>query len=235
MAEAKGHLIVIEGLDGAGNTTQTQMLRYSLSRIGYKAYSTHQPSEGPAGAIIRMALTRRLTYAASDDTAPRQPIEGKTLALLYAADRLDHLHNDIEPKLAAGVQVICDRYVFSSLAYQGMAADTEWIKALNSKARTADLTIFLEVAAEVSVERIAQGRYGRELYEEQSKLERVWQNYQVAIAEGRAAGMNIVSVDGTQTIQAVHQEVLHATRTMLEAQAKLWNNSDNSLPPSVPF
>ncbi len=217
MAEANGHLIVIEGLDGAGNSTQTQMLRYGLARVGYKAYSTHEPSEGPAGAVIRLALTRRLTYAASEDTAARQPIDGQTLALLYAADRLDHLHNDIEPKLAAGVQVICDRYVFSSLAYQGMAADKDWIKSLNSQARPADLTIFLEVAPEVSVERIALGRYGRELYEEQSKLERVWQNYQAAIAEGRAAGMNIVSVDGTQTIQAVHQEILKATRIMLEA------------------
>src|SRR5690242_1407194 len=123
MAEGKGKLIVIEGLDGAGNSTQAQMLRYGLGRVGYKAYFTHQPSEGPAGAIIRLALTRRLTYAASDDTAAREPIDGRTLALLYAADRLDHLRNDIEPKLAAGVQVVCDRYVFSSLAYQGLAAD----------------------------------------------------------------------------------------------------------------
>ena len=216
MAEAKGHLIVIEGLDGAGNSTQTQMLRNALTRAGYKAYATHQPSEGPAGAIIRLALTRRLTYAASDDHAVRQPIDGKTLALLYAADRLDHLQNDIEPKLADGVQVVCDRYVFSSIAYQGLAAEVSWIKAVNSQARAADLTIFLNVPPSVSLERIARGRYGRELYEEQSKLERVWQNYQAAIADGRTAGMNIVSVDGTLPIPAVHQEILRTTLALLE-------------------
>jgi len=215
MGEVKGHLIVIEGLDGAGNSTQTLMLRNALTRAGYQAYATHQPSDGPVGAIIRLALTRRLTYAASDDHAARQPIDGKLLALLFAADRLDHLQNDIEPKLAAGVQVICDRYVFSSVAYQGLSSDVAWIKAINSQARVADLTIFLNVPPSVSLGRIARNRYGRELYEEQSKLERVWQNYQVVIAEGRAGGLNIVSVDGTLPIRAVHQEVLRATLALL--------------------
>jgi dTMP kinase len=224
MAEAKGHLIVIEGLDGAGNSTQTQMLRNALTRAGYQAYATHQPSEGPIGAIIRLALTRRLTYAASNDHAARQPIDGKTLALLFAADRLDHVQNDIEPKLAAGVQVVCDRYVFSSVAYQGLTGDVGWIKAINSQARAADLTIFLNVPPQVSLGRIARTRYGRELYEEQNKLERVWQNYQAAIVEGRAGGLNIVSVDGTLSIRIVHQEILRTTLALLEAQARLWSS-----------
>ncbi len=219
-----GHLIVIEGLDGAGNTTQTRMLRDALSRAGYSAYATKQPSEGPAGAIIRLALTRRLTYAADDDHAPREPLEGKTLALLYAADRLDHLANDILPKLRAGMQVICDRYVFSSLAYQGLASEMGWIRAVNSQARPADLTIFLNVPPEVALERIARGRIGRELYEQRDKLERIWQNYQTAIAEGRAAGMNIVTVDGTLPIAAVGNEVLRVALALLGEPGRLWSS-----------
>src|SRR4051794_5711725 len=101
-----GKLIVLEGIDGAGTTTQAQRLG---KHFGARVHVTREPSDGAAGILIRQIL--RGEYHPYDHTA---------LALLFAADRLDHLKREIEPQLQKGVHVISDRYVISSLVYQSL-------------------------------------------------------------------------------------------------------------------
>src|SRR4051794_39709628 len=109
-----GRFIVIEGLDGAGTTTQTERLATRLREEGHRVLTTREPSDGPVGMLLRQALTGRLTLPGA-----HAPLADETLALLFAADRTDHLASRVEPALGRGEVVLCDRYVLSSLAYQG--------------------------------------------------------------------------------------------------------------------
>jgi dTMP kinase len=160
-----GILIVLEGVDGAGTTTQCHCLQERLREQGVAAEVTREPSNGPMGMLLRLVLSGRLT-GAGDAGAP----SWSTLALMFAADRLDHLENEVVPLLGDGTQVICDRYYHSSIAYQSCtggssAADRDWIKQINSRARRPDLTIVLDVSERVARDR-RSGRLKAELYEQ---------------------------------------------------------------------
>ncbi|HMA34617.1 MAG TPA: dTMP kinase [Chloroflexia bacterium] len=224
-ATARGTFLVLEGTDGSGLSTQAALLRDRLLAAGRAAYLTKEPSDGPAGAMVRLALTQRLGYAphtshsAGADTPaePWQPIGDEVLALLYAADRLDHLRQDIAPRLARGVDVICDRYRLSSLAYQSLSADLDWVTTLNSKARRPDLTIFLDVPPEICRTRMARRQGAIELYEQESKIRRVRENYLRLIPAAQAAGEAIVVVDGRGTPAAVAAAVWAACQAAFPA------------------
>jgi len=146
-----GRLIVIEGLDGAGTTTQTKRVVAYLESKGVRAHATREPSDGPIGKLIREMLTGGHAIAG-------QSLSQSTFGLLFAADRLDHLQREVEPAIADGVTVISDRWYHSSLAYQGTGADRDWITTLNARARRPDLTIFLKVRPEVAAKRRAAAR-----------------------------------------------------------------------------
>ncbi len=141
----RGKFIVIEGIDGAGTTTQTTLLVDALKAGGAHARATREPSDGPVGAMIRQVLTGRLVL-----NAGRAP-GWTTMALLFAADRMDHVDAEIEPYVAGGGIIVSDRYDASSLAYQsvmsgrGGADAIEWIRALNRHAQRPDLTLVLSV------------------------------------------------------------------------------------------
>src|SRR5690554_6701257 len=102
--------IVLEGLDGAGTTTQVERLARSLSGEGHRVHTTREPSDGFVGVLIRQALRRRIVERTGRQLSP------ETLALLFATDRVDHLRDEVEPALSAGGVVISDRYVHSSIA-----------------------------------------------------------------------------------------------------------------------
>ncbi len=182
-------LIVLEGLDGAGTTTQTRRLVEHLIARGGKAHGTREPSDGPIGQLIRQMLT-------GGHAIPGQSIAQSTFGLLFAADRLDHLQREVEPKLAAGVTVVSDRYYHSSLAYQGTGADRDWITLLNARARRPDLTIFLQVRPEVAAaRRVAAGRV-QELFEDLRMQEEVAAGYKATNSELAALGERIEVIDG---------------------------------------
>lgn len=182
-------LIVLEGLDGAGTTTQTRRLVEHLNERGGKAHATREPSDGPIGQLIRQMLTGGHAIAG-------QSIAQSTFGLLFAADRLDHLQREVEPKLAAGVTVVSDRWYHSSLAYQGTGADRDWITLLNARARRPDLTIFLQVRPEVAAaRRVAAGRV-QELFEDLRMQEEVAAGYKATNAELAALGERIEVIDG---------------------------------------
>jgi dTMP kinase len=146
---------------------------------------------------------------------PREDI----LALLFAADRLDHLENEILPCLEEGTHVISDRYYLSSFAYQTLdgSLELEWVWHVNSRCLRPDLTLFLDVApAECKRRMEARGRHV-ELYEELPKLELVRQSYLRAIQHLTARGETIKVVDGSRPIEAVHGELEALVRPLVGA------------------
>ena len=196
---SSGRLIVIEGLDGAGTTTQAKRL---VQHLGDTAHLTREPSDGPVGKLIREMLVGG------------HAIEGGSLSqgmfgLLFAADRLDHLQREVEPALAAGKTVISDRWYHSSLAYQGTGADRDWITQLNSRARRPELTIFLQVRPEVAAKRRAAAKRREELFEDLRMQQEVDAGYKATIEELRANGERIEILDGELTEDAVFAAILH--------------------------
>jgi dTMP kinase len=194
-------LIVLEGLDGAGTTTQTRRLVEHLNARGVKAYGTREPSDGPVGRLIREMLTGQ--HAIADEK-----LSQGTFGLLFAADRLDHLQREVEPKLRDGVLVVSDRWYHSSLAYQGTGADRDWITRLNERARRPDLTIFLEVDPEVAAKRRAAARRSEELFENLRMQQEVDAGYKATITELRAQGERIEILDGEQTEDQVFSAIV---------------------------
>jgi dTMP kinase len=195
----RGRFIVLEGLDGAGTTTQADRLGTWLRARGRRVHVTAEPTGGPIGGLIRLALSRRLVGHGGGDLDP------EALALLFAADRLDHLASDIEPKLRQGIDVVSDRYVLSSLAYQGLTCDPRWVADINARARPPDLTVFLEVGSAVAYRRRRAASFNREIFEFPSFQKRV------AVAYARALKglkrQRVAVVDGEMAVEAVARAV----------------------------
>ena len=158
---------------------------------------TAQASLGPIGKTIRAALGRSLLGRDGQRLVP------DTIAGLFVADRADHLATEIEPALAAGTDVVCDRYLYSSLAYQGAECDPAWVAALNAKFPGPDIVLYLRVSAEVAGRRRAGRQDDPELYEVDA--------FQRIVAEGYdAAGQwrpddLIVTIDGEADVETIHR------------------------------
>lgn len=200
--------VVIEGLDGAGTTTQARLLVEGLQEVGQPAHLSREPSDGPIGVLIRQMLARRVVVPQGDGYAP---IGRQTLALLFAADRLDHVRAEVEPALAAGAVAVSDRYYHSSLVYQGDVDDQDemdlrWVRAINERARVPDLTIFLQAPAELCLGRIAS-RSRRDLYETEAKLRRLEQRYDEVISAMEEDGEAIVRLDAARRPEELAAEI----------------------------
>ncbi len=210
MAGSKGSFIVLEGPDGAGISTQTALLQVALTARGHTAVATKEPTTGPVGAVIRQALSHRLVYP------PSQPVGNDVMALLFAADRLDHIRADILPRIEVGIHVVCDRYRLSSYAYQGLTAGQDWVRTLNSRSLAPDLTLFIDVPPDVSQRRIASRGGHIELYETDERLRPIYGNYLALIEQVRQAGERIVVVDGTPSPEVVAENVLQQVLAAIE-------------------
>lgn len=190
--------IIIEGLDGAGTTTQTALLIQRFEALGQKAHATCEPSTGMIGTLARRYLSGEL------------PSSPDLMALVFAADRIDHVHSEVEPKLNAGIHVISDRYVHSSLVYQGEDIDgkysTAWVESLNSRARIPDLTFFIHVPVEVSLERIGE-RDSKDIYETEASLRMMEERYSQVMERFSTRGDRIHFIDGTHSISAIENEI----------------------------
>ncbi|MBN1763306.1 MAG: dTMP kinase [Methanomicrobia archaeon] len=165
MTRKKGWLIVFEGLDGSGLSTQAALLAEHLRENNEKVMLTKEPTTSPIGELIRSALKRDrkfLLYA---------------LQLLFAADRAEHLEKEIEPALQANEIVISDRYILSSLAFGSVDNDVEFLKQINARFRSPDLTIIIDTPPRVCRDRIVKNRDNIELFEEEKRLEKVRERY----------------------------------------------------------
>ena len=192
--------IVLEGIDGAGTTTQTERLVAALLALGRPAHATREPSPGPIGRLLRELL----------QGAHRGPggeaVDGGTMALLFAADRRDHLQREIEPALRAGRDVVSDRYLLSSLAYQAEETDRDWVEGLSRGIRVPDLTLLLDVPAAVGADRRRAAGRSTERYDADETQRRVAENYRALAA--RFPG--VVVLDGTGSIDQVSQAIRDA-------------------------
>jgi len=197
----KGTFICIEGLDASGKTTQTRRLVKELRRRGFEAMYTTEPSPGDIGKFIRTHILQRKR---------RVPIAVE--ALLFAVDRVDHLERRIKPALEEGKIVVSDRYVYSSLAYQGAAGlDLNWIQEINRSVVTPDLAIYIDVPPEVVVKRIKRKRSVMEKLEVQRKVRDVYMKF---VKDGR-----LVRVDGNRPRDEVARDILTTVLNFLKSQS----------------
>ena len=140
----KGKFIVLEGIDGSGKSSQTAPLVKRLEGLGVPCRETREPTGGPVGSLIRQIFTGRVTA------------DNRVIAALYAADRIDHLVNEVDGLCSAinsGVTVVSDRYYFSSYAYHSVDVDMEWVigaNALSAELLRPTVTVFLDVPAELA-------------------------------------------------------------------------------------
>lgn len=163
----KGLFIVLEGIDGAGKTTQAALLADYLTSKGRTVLRTAEPTALPTGVALRRALS---------GAEPKTECE---MATMFTLDRIAHNSDPKEGIRAiteSGTDIICDRYYYSSLAYQGHSTDYEWVKSMNLACPAIlrpDLCIYLDLTPEQSLERIRRGRESVEIYENAETLTRV--------------------------------------------------------------
>jgi dTMP kinase len=197
MAARGGVFICVEGLDGCGKTTQAKLLVRRLRRK-YDAVYTAEPSRGRIGALIRKDYLHGAKRGSSI-------VE----ALLFAADRFEHVENEVLPLLHMGKIVISDRYVYSSLAYQGAAGlDVEWIQKLNEHAIRPDLAIFIDVAPETVVQRLKPKKSVMEDLQTQRNV----RDFYVKFAEKG----ELVEIDGNGTKKEVAESIFSLVNSLLE-------------------
>jgi dTMP kinase len=179
-SQTRGIFIAVEGIDGAGTTTFAQGLSATLAASGLAVHRTAEPSTGPVGRLLRELLK-------SADTP-----DPAVYALLFAADRRHHWLTEILPNLQKGTWVITDRYVLSSLAYQGIDEDVAWVSHCNARAPLPGVTFFLDLPFDVAQARI-QNRGGlRENLEDADFQEKVAQRYRDL---SRNFGSSLVTLD----------------------------------------
>ncbi|ACY18339.1 dTMP kinase [Haliangium ochraceum] len=203
MPQHRGLLIVLEGIDGSGTSTQTRLLCDAFAARGRSTHATHEPSTGPVGLLLREMLA-----------GAHAPVDQTTLSLLYAADRADHVQREVEPALAAGKLVVSDRWYHSSLAYQGAGGTRDWVAALNRYARAPDLTIFLEVAAEIAARRRADDGRSEEIFDRLEIQQRVAADYREVIDSLRGRE-RIEVLDGERPLAAVSADIVRLVEDAL--------------------
>lgn len=198
-----GLFIVLEGIDGAGTSTQTQLITKQLRLMGYKVFDTHEPTEGKIGKMIREIIR-------SDG---KSKPSWMTMTLLFSADRLEHVDNEIVPNIIEGTHVVCDRYYYSTLAYQHLSNQLpnvswiEWIKTVGQFSTVPDLTFILDIDAEAAAERMQKRRKPKDVYENlpfQKKLSKFYANI-----EKHFPSEKIIHIDGSQEVEYVTAKILH--------------------------
>ena len=196
----RGKFIVFEGIDGSGKSTQIKRLAKNLEARRIKCKQTLEPTFGMVGEILH------------DILSGKRVADPKVTASLFVADRLDHILNDedgVLKSLNEGKTVICDRYYFSSYAYQSVEVPRDWVVAANRLAAEIlrpDATIFIDISAEVAMDRISKNREETELYENLERLARVREGYFSAF-ELLKAEEKIFVVDGNRSIDEIEKEI----------------------------
>lgn len=195
----KGLLVVLEGIDGSGKTTQARRLLRRLRRRGYKAAFFREPTRGKWGREIKRQAAR------ADSLTPEQELE------LFVKDRRENVAKNLMPALAAGKVVVLDRYYFSTIAYQGAKGlDAGRIRRLNEAfAAPPDLVVVLDVDAGAGLARIRGRKTRDELFEREDYLVRVREIFR------GFKGPGIVHLDGRLDPRAVSQAIWRNVQPLL--------------------
>ena len=196
---ATGRLIVFEGTDGTGKSTQIRLLAEALKRRGHQVVATREPTQGPYGQQIRKLYLDRGSCSREEELE------------LFIADRRMHVDELLRPSLATGHIVLCDRYFLSTAAYQGAnGMDVAAILARHAFAPEPDLAILFEAPVALGIERITGGRGDRlNDFEQVDNLVRVSKIF---------ASLDlpyIRRIDATRPIEAVHGTILEMVLPLL--------------------
>jgi len=196
----RGKFIVFEGIDGSGKSTQSKILAENLRKKGIDCAETLEPTYGMVGAVLH------------DILSGRKAADPKVTAALFVADRLEHLtnpQNGVCKMLEEGTTVICDRYYFSSYAYQSVEVPADWVIEANSLAARIlrpDCTIFIDISPEEAMKRIAENRENIELYENLDRLTAVRGGYFDAF-EKMKDSERIKIFDGNKSVKKIAEEI----------------------------
>ena len=197
MANKKGAFICIEGLDGSGKTTQAKLLTEKLEK-SHSAVYTAEPSRGKIGTYIR----NRCLYG-------EKRLSTVVEALLFAADRIEHVETEVLPALNQGKLVVSDRYVYSSLAYQGAAGlSLGWIEKVNEHALKPDLAVFIDVNPKTVMHRLKPKRSIMENMETQQRVRDIYLKF---VAKGE-----LIRIDGDRSKAEVAEALSAAVLKFLE-------------------
>ncbi len=196
MQQVLKNFIVLEGLDGSGTTTQLSKVVELFDAQSLNVHATFEPTSSPFGKIVRSVLKKEVV------TTPL------SLALLFAADREDHLNNPlhgIRRLLSKGQTVISDRYFFSSLAYQSIECGYEKVASLNDYPYPQFL-FYLDTPTHVCMERIHSRTVEKELFEEGEYLDKVKDLYERAFSS-LPEGVKFIRIDGMKGIAEITGEI----------------------------
>lgn len=185
--EIINNFIVFEGLDGAGTTTQANLLAEKYNSLNMPCINSCEPTKGFIGKAIREVLSGDIKVAPG------------TIAKLFVSDRHEHLYNPLNgiiSRCMAGDFVISDRYLFSSLAYQSLDYGFDNVMELNSKFPLPEHLFFLDVPSEVCQQRLSS-RDLIEIYEDHSLQEKILNYYNRSLKFYADSKMNIHILDGT--------------------------------------
>ncbi len=198
--ENRGKFIVFEGIDGSGKSTQMKLLAKKIEEKGIKTRLTLEPTYGLVGGTLHDILSGKIKA------------DPKVTAALFVADRLDHLTNDgdgVLKSLDAGETVICDRYYFSSYAYQSTEVPSEWVVEANrlcAETLRPDVTIFIDISPRIAMERILANRDTVEIYETEEKLAKVRDAYFAAFEKMKDCE-NVKIINGEGTVDEIAEEI----------------------------
>lgn len=190
----KSLFIVLDGVDGSGSTTHSHLLKAFLENEGFKVHLTQEPSKSKIGLLLREFLKNKEIPATTD-------------ALLFAADRDIHFHDEIKKKLEEGYLVISDRYIESSIVYQSTQSDNisvEWVKKINKFVGLPDLTIIIDIDPKVAL-----ARKGDENVEKFENIEFLDKARELYLTRAKEEGYEVVSSDGI--IEFVQEKIQNLT------------------------
>ncbi len=195
-----GKFIVFEGIDGSGKSTQMKLLAKKLEEKGVKTRLTLEPTYGLVGGTLHEILSGKIKA------------DPKVTAALFVADRLDHLTNEndgVLKSLENGETVICDRYYFSSYAYQSTEVPSEWVVEANKLCADTlrpDVTIFIDISPQVAMERILANRDTVEIYETEEKLTKIRDSYFAAFEKMKTTE-NVKIINGERTVEEIAEDI----------------------------
>ena len=189
--------IAVEGIDGSGKSTTIREIKRYLESKGEAVYLTAEPTTLATGKIVRNFLS---------ETNSDTPLIHEMLALSFAADRINHLREEIWPALRKKQTVITDRYFFSSIAYQSLNVSYEWVKGINRFATLPDVLVFIDVSIDKAVERLTKFRTSTEIYEKRELLQQIDRNYREVIKEFEG-NLKVIYLNGNLDIDKIYGDI----------------------------
>lgn len=209
----KSKFIVFEGVDASGKSTMSTMLHEKLIGLNIDIYKTFEPTDSPIGSVIRNILNKRIVT------------DEKTIGALFLADRLDHINNPITGilnYLNNGVNVISDRYYYSSYAYHVPHLSLDWIIDANKLCADTlrpDVVFYIDISVEESMRRLKSSRRFLDLYETSDRISKVINNYKKAI-EREGKNDNVIIIDGERSKEEIFDDIWKECSKLLKLEIK---------------